>query len=945
MERNPELNKEYPDPNEAELTKKLIVLLVEMIKKSYFTGTTYRDTHAKGHCVVQGEFTVASKLPPELRVGLFKQPGTYPCWIRFANTSPSPQKDRKGDIRSMSIKLMGVEGEMLWQDEPNAKTLDLIMMGAQTFLAPNLQQFYDLEVALDDGGFNQVWFLLTHPRIAWTILRAFKKCPNLLEVPYFSETAYLFGDRAVQYHISPRQPAVSKMPRDPSPNFLRERLIKDLAEDDAYFDFEVQFQTDAKKMPVEVADVAWKEKLSPYRKVATIKIPSQNCDSPAHMAFSENVSFNAWRTLPEHRPIGGINRARREIYPVISQFRHHRNAVPVKEPTADGSYPNLAATDSFVEPQPVAARKKRLNLIPKLAFALIALLLVGGGILLYRFLRPGPGPVIFTDNRRLNDIDDRVIGEDERQKYYHLSQGSQIMPYAWFVALEQTNRNEPWTAADHIGQFRLIPDPNTLHNPDRLPLGFSKDDPDPVTGEVNVGLTCAGCHTAQMTYKERGILINGAPGMVDFNGFLLHMVLSLEFTARSHEKFDRFSRKVLGADYSSEAAKALKAKVQKYVETQLSNQFYLQLNDLRLGEKATRPGFGRIDALGSGGNRLYGILDPKNNRALNSPVKILPLWYAPQYNWVQTNGSIRQPLARNIIEALAVNTSVVFGAKSPKADWYTSSARLHNMYEIEGTIDKFKAPVWPEDILPKIDQEAVARGEVHYKKDCASCHDPQKENRPSDEVSLRNNRTYFVLRLFSADKLGTDPLDAKNFVERTLDASSIRDDLPPEYRARAKNLPGAVIIGMVLQGIIDKQYGTMDDKQRDPLIGFRQNLLRTCVAYPARPLAGIWAAPPYLHNGSVRNLYQLLLPEDQREKSFCTGQVEFDPVNVGYINMEPCNHPWFKFKTELAGNSNAGHNYGTSLTHNERMDLIEYLKVVRFPETGYALIDPQPNCP
>ena len=89
-----ELNTEHPDPNEAALTKKLVALLIEMIKKSYLTGTTYRDTHAKGHCAARGEFVIGVNLPPELRVGLFKEPGTYPCWIRFANTSPSPQPDK-----------------------------------------------------------------------------------------------------------------------------------------------------------------------------------------------------------------------------------------------------------------------------------------------------------------------------------------------------------------------------------------------------------------------------------------------------------------------------------------------------------------------------------------------------------------------------------------------------------------------------------------------------------------------------------------------------------------------------------------------------------------------------------------------------------------------------------------------------------------------------------
>ena len=330
-----ELNTEYPQPDEAVLTRKLIALLKELIEKDYLTGTTYRDTHAKGHSAVSGEFIVDPHLPEELRVGLFKQPRSYPCWIRFANTSPTPSRDIKGDIRSMSLKLMGVEGQMLWQDDENAKTMDLTMMGAQTFLAPNLQQFYDMERALYSGGLRQLWFFLTHFHITWLIFNESKKCANLLEVPYFSETAYLFGTRAVQYHIRPHLPARSKIPRNPKNNYLRERLEEHLARADASFDFMIQFQTDAEKMPIENPMVAWDEALSPYRKVATIKIPSQNCDSPERVALCEHLSFNPWRTLPEHRPLGAVNRARREVYQAISQFRHYRNNVPVREPTPD----------------------------------------------------------------------------------------------------------------------------------------------------------------------------------------------------------------------------------------------------------------------------------------------------------------------------------------------------------------------------------------------------------------------------------------------------------------------------------------------------------------------------------------------------------------------------------------------------------------------------------
>ena len=340
MSRNTqlELYKEYPQPNEDELGAKLIAHLKRVMEKIYLTGMTYRDTHAKGHYIVKGEFTVEPDLPQELRVGLFRESRSYPCWIRFANLSRTPQKDIKGDVRSMSFKLMGVEGEMLWQDDPEAKTLDIIMMGTPKFLAPNLSQFYDMEIAIDKGGLSLLWFFITHPKIFFTITSSFKKCANLLEVPYFSQTAYKFGERAVQYHITPHQPATSKVPHDAPNNFLRQRLQEQLARSDAYFDFEVQFQTDAKKMPIENPSIPWDASLSPYRKVATIKIPKQGLGTPEQVAFCEHVAFNAWRTLPEHRPLGGINRVRKEVYPAISQFRHQRNAAPIREPRPEDTF-------------------------------------------------------------------------------------------------------------------------------------------------------------------------------------------------------------------------------------------------------------------------------------------------------------------------------------------------------------------------------------------------------------------------------------------------------------------------------------------------------------------------------------------------------------------------------------------------------------------------------
>jgi len=324
---------EESSASEKELIDKLIPVIKALIEKSYLTGTTFRDTHAKGHAAVQATFTVEPNLPPELAVGLFAKPRTYQAWARISNLSPTPQADKKRDLRAIAIKLMDVDGEMIWQSELGARTLDFIVMNAPAFLAPNLQAFYDMEVATLKGGWHVFWFFLTHPRMAITIQKSIAKTANVLQVPYYSQTAYALGDQVVQYHMEPHQAATSQLPDDPAPNYLRERLKADLLKGPASFDFMVQLQTDPEKMPVDNPMVAWDPALSPYRKVATLTFPPQTFDSPPQVEFCENLSYSPWRTLPPHRPLGEVNRARLRVYPTIAAFRHEKNNTgPVREP-------------------------------------------------------------------------------------------------------------------------------------------------------------------------------------------------------------------------------------------------------------------------------------------------------------------------------------------------------------------------------------------------------------------------------------------------------------------------------------------------------------------------------------------------------------------------------------------------------------------------------------
>jgi hypothetical protein len=110
-------------------------------------------------------------------------------------------------------------------------------------------------------------------------------------------------------------------------------MVNQLASRNAVFDFAVQFQIDPNKMPIEDPGITWDETLSPFRRVATLTIPAQTFDTPERREFGDNLSFNPWRCLPEHRPLGGISRARRQVYEALSKFRHETNQAPRVEPT------------------------------------------------------------------------------------------------------------------------------------------------------------------------------------------------------------------------------------------------------------------------------------------------------------------------------------------------------------------------------------------------------------------------------------------------------------------------------------------------------------------------------------------------------------------------------------------------------------------------------------
>ena len=167
---------------------------------------------------------------------------------------------------------------------------------------------------------------------------------NPIEDRYYSNVPFLLGEgQAVQYSLKPaarRRPD----PGAPRENYLRDAMVRTLADGDWVMDFMVQVQTDSHRMPIENASVQWPERLSPYVPVAELRLVRQRFDSDAQLRFADVLRYNPWHSLPEHQPLGNSNRARRRMYYELAKLRQRMNDIQHVEPTGDEEFPGTSAT-------------------------------------------------------------------------------------------------------------------------------------------------------------------------------------------------------------------------------------------------------------------------------------------------------------------------------------------------------------------------------------------------------------------------------------------------------------------------------------------------------------------------------------------------------------------------------------------------------------------------
>lgn len=314
------------EPGEAEQAQEFINFLQKQSQELFPTGKMLRFAHPKSVACVDATFEVEADLPPELAFGIFQPGAKYQTKVRFGNNRFF--EDNEKDIRGMSIKLMNV-GQPTLVDDQGQQNQDFVLVSNTILVAGKPQTFMRLLQASMEGGIFAFFFnpFDLHLKEFRNALKARAHHTNHLDIGYWSATPYAFGPgQAVKYETMPCAGSVSDVMPDPlTPNYLREGIKKRLANGQACFDFKVQFQKDPVLMPIEDASVEWDTALSPFQKVATIKIPQQDFDNESAYSACESLAFDPWHAVEAQKPLGGINRARKIIYAEMAKFRNTKN--------------------------------------------------------------------------------------------------------------------------------------------------------------------------------------------------------------------------------------------------------------------------------------------------------------------------------------------------------------------------------------------------------------------------------------------------------------------------------------------------------------------------------------------------------------------------------------------------------------------------------------------
>lgn len=575
--------------------------------------------------------------------------------------------------------------------------------------------------------------------------------------------------------------------------------------------------------------------------------------------------------------------------------------------------------------------------------------------------------------------------QSQRQSFYYTPQGTELfgLEYQWFINLELPLSHDLLTSAENMRGWGFIVDPAQRAsdiNPGNLPVGLGRH-VDPISGKEMLDIGCATCHTGELHYNGVAMRVDGGQAVQSLANakrgeFITTLGASVFETLLNPKKWDRFANRIAGNDMA--ARSTLKAdlwayakRLKHFVDTAGASQYY-----------PVEEGRGRTDAVGRIGNIVFGydLDEPNNYKVADAPASYPFLWDIWRFDWVQYTGFTNQPMARNMGEALGVLAPIKLVDEQGKlvtADKLGQSlVDIDGLHCAEGLIRELEPPKWPANVLGEIDIAQATKGKTLFAHHCQHCHGPHysepyqwplaTESSPNlagqnnsnwqwdmaGQVNVEGDKAFrqdwrevvWSVPWLHVDDIGTDPKLANNYLDNRYDPSKLVANAKPVNAGDGLQLLLNELVPMTYQrwGVTDEQVADFDGLN----IPFRIANER---AYKSRPLHGVWATPPFLHNGAVPTVYHMLSPLRMRPKQFYVGNREYDPVHLGYVHTASAGS--FKHDTSIAGNHNTGHLFtdvdmpgriGPLFSEADKFAIIEYLKIMGNPDYTVRLGgDPQ----
>lgn len=533
---------------------------------------------------------------------------------------------------------------------------------------------------------------------------------------------------------------------------------------------------------------------------------------------------------------------------------------------------------------------------------------------------------------------DQGWSSEDRAFYYGTPQGTAMYPAYIMQALEAAD-GKPFMSRENLEQYGVLYPEKELkvpNNPWGWPIGFVVEDIQQLGGK-QFSVTCAACHTGEVRHQGKRLLIEGGQSVTNLPRMGGDWMLNFLATDADPERRARLFRRAVELGHPSERIAADWAQVIEKTKTEAE----------RAGKLAsTVSGPGRVDAVASIATAVFvdGFDNPRNLFPHDAPQSYPPLWDIWYFDWVQSNAAAHQPMIRNLTEAMGTGPNKFVnpdGTLKLEPEVWRSTYSVKNLRALEERLHTLQPPPWPVDVLGPIDQQRVATGRKLFEQHCASCHGVKRIDGASP--------TQWHLPVVPLAKIGTDPMLVYAMSGRQFDASILG------VKGTVDALTGLNLVASKVKAQAYADAGISGDEvARYDGFGRKPDYNPDNCGYRPRPLMGIWATPPFLHNGSVPTVDDLL--SEQRPARFAAGGNDYDPARMGLAARGGPGA--LDFDTSLRGNGNAGHWFtdddarpgriGPALKTDERAAIIEFLKAAtpqNYPSTTVSYPMKRAECP